>query len=736
MSARIASDEQWRFPKLDSVPYKFEQSIIYFEDEYFKYHLGINPVSLFKAIAANLKAGEVKRGGSTLTAQVIRLSRKSKKRSVWEKGVEFILAFRLELSFSKDEILNLYASNAPFGGNVVGLQAASWRYYGRPANKLSWGETATLAVLPNAPALIYPGKNHDKLLVKRNRLLDKLYQNDIIDSITCELAKFEPLPLKPNPLPQLAPHLLSRTIAEGYRGKVIKSTLNKEYQVQCNRIVQKYHNALINNEIQNAAAIVLEVETGNVLAYVGNTQAKQEEAGNFVDMITALRSSGSTLKPFLYALMLKEGTILPHSLVADIPTQISGYSPKNFNKSFDGAVPASNALARSLNIPAVRMLRKYGLEKFHQQLPDFGLTTINKSPDHYGLTLILGGAEISLWELSSAYASMARMLTRYSEGNSEYFSKNYHKANFYYNNSTTDKGSVREGDIFGAGPVYLTFEALSEMNRPIEGEEWRRFYSSKKIAWKTGTSFGHRDALAVGVTPKYVVAVWVGNADGEGRPGLTGASTAAPIMFEIYKMLPQTGWFDKPYDDLVELETCKQSGYQSTKHCKEPLKIWAPENGYRSAPCPYHKTVFLDKIERYRVTSECYPISDMVEKEWFILPPIIEWYYKSKDPFYKVLPPFHPDCQTIESGLDLIYPEQNAQIFIPRGFGSQKQMVVFDAVHRDSDAILYWHLDDEYLGETTTIHKMELLAPIGKHKVTIVTNKGETLIRTFQIIAK
>ena len=635
MAARIANDGQWRFPQVDSVPYKFEQSIIYFEDEYFRYHLGINPISLFKAIVANIKAGEIKRGGSTITAQVIRLSRKGKRRTVWEKGIEFLLAFRLELSYSKKEILNLYASNAPFGGNVVGLQAAAWRYYGRPPEKLSWGETTTLAVLPNAPALIYPGKNHEKLLIKRNRLIDKLFEHNIIDSLTCELAKFEPLPLKPKPLPQLAPHLLSRTIIEGHQGEIIQTTLNKDFQVQCNRIIQKYHNALINNEIQNAAAIVLEVETGNVLAYLGNTQTKQEEAGYYVDMITALRSSGSTLKPFLYALMQKEGMLLPHSLVTDIPTQISGYTPKNFNKSYDGVVPASNALARSLNIPAVRMLRSYGLEKFHQQLPYFGLTTINKHPHHYGLTLILGGAEISLWELSSSYASMARMLNRYSEGDSEYFTKNYHPANFYHKKTNKDKGSTREGDIFGAGPVFLTFEALSEMNRPIEGEEWRRFYSSKKIAWKTGTSFGHRDAWAVGVTPKYVVAVWVGNADGEGRPGLTGASTAAPIMFGIFKKLPPTGWFDTPFDDLKEIETCKQSGFKATKFCKETQLIRTSVNGQRSAPCPYHKSIFLDKDEIYRVTSECYPVADMVEKSWFILPPIIEWYYKSKDPFYQ-----------------------------------------------------------------------------------------------------
>jgi penicillin-binding protein 1C len=736
LNARIAADGQWRFPTADSVPLKFEKSILFFEDQYFRYHLGINPVSIIKSIIINIKAGKTIRGGSTITSQVIRLSRKGKQRTVSEKLKEFILAFRLELSFSKDEILNLYASHAPFGGNVVGLEAASWRYYGRPSHKLSWGESATLAVLPNAPSLIYPGKNHKKLYKKRNRLLDKLFEKGIIDSMTCELSKYEPLPDKPKPLPQLAPHLIDRVIIEGNEGSNVSVNLQKKLQEQTVRIVNNYYNALINNEIYNSAAIIIEVETGKVLAYVGNSNSNEEESGRYVDIVRSLRSSGSTLKPFLYALMLKEGLILPNTLIPDVPTQIAGFNPKNFNKGYDGAVPASNALARSLNIPAVRMLRKYGLEKFHLQLPDFGITSINEPAGHYGLTLILGGAEVSLWELSSAYAGMARMLNRYTKGDSEYFSDNYHRPIIYTNSKAQKKPYVQETDIFEAGPVYLTFEALTEMNRPVEGNVWRRFSSSQKIAWKTGTSFGHRDAWAIGVTSGFVVGTWVGNADGEGRPGLTGASSAAPLMFEIFKTLPESDWFEIPYDDLIKISVCKKSGYQSTNLCDETDSIYVPVNGMKSKPCPFHKRIFLDETGKHQVTGNCYPVKNMITKNWFVLPTVMEWYYKSKDPFYVPLPSFLHGCSDVKDNLDIIYPQPGTQIFIPRSFGSEQQQTVFEAAHRNPSITIYWHIDDEYIGATRSLHKMEIFTKPGEHLLTLVSEDGELMQRRFYVIDK
>lgn len=736
LAAQIASDGQWRFPESDSVPEKFKQALIYFEDEYFFYHPGINPFSIARALKQNIEAWRIVSGGSTLSAQVIRLSRKANDRNIRQKMLEYFLAIRLEVAYSKDEILALYASHAPFGGNVVGLDAAAWRYYGRSANKLSWGEAATLAVLPNAPALIYPGKNHELLLKKRNRLLDKLYAHNVLDSITCELAKFEPLPEKSLPLHQFAPHLLTRAITDGQSGRKITSTLQLDMQQQANRIIDKHYQVLSQNAIVNAAALIIDVETGNTLAYVGNTQTKQLESGQQVDIITAPRSTGSTLKPLLYAMMQKEGLILPQTLIADIPTQIAGYSPKNFDKDYGGAVHANNALARSLNIPAVRELQELGVEPFHEALKQLKISTITKPANHYGLSLILGGAEITLWELAGTYASMARVLNHFHTYESKYAPTDYHMP-LYQAKAKESSVSFKESDLFGAGSIWLTFEALIEMYRPIEGANWQLFNSAKKIAWKTGTSFGHRDAWAVGITPNYVVAVWVGNADGEGRPGLTGASVAAPIMFDLFKELPDGGWFNTPYDDLTQAVVCIKSGYKASPLCEETDTMFIAENGLRTELCPYHQQIHLSNDEKYQVTSDCYSVNEMKERSWFVLPPVMEWYFRNKDPYYKPLPPMHPGCQgNSKENMDVIYPKNHAKLFIPIGFNAQQQRTIFEVAHRLPETPVHWHIDDVYVGTTTHIHKKEIFTTRGNHILTLVDDFGEMKQLAFEVVER
>ncbi len=355
LGAQIANDGQWRFPQNDSLPEKFKTCIIQFEDEYFYKHPGFNPVSIFKALRDNLKSNSVKRGGSTITQQVIRLSRKGQKRTYFEKAIEIILATRLELRASKNQILAYYSSNAPFGGNVVGLDAASWRYFNRNANELSWAESATLAVLPNAPSLIYPGKNQERLIKKRNRLLKKLLENEIIDSLTYNLSIAESLAQKPYPLPQIAPHLLQK-VSQLHKGKRIQTSIDMRLQERVNYVIKTHYNQLSQNEIYNAAILILDVKTRKVMAYVGNTPTDKAHEKD-VDVIDKPRSTGSILKPFLYTAMLDAGDILPHTLVADVPTQFGSYNPENYSKTYDGAVPASRALSRSLNVPSVRMLQ-------------------------------------------------------------------------------------------------------------------------------------------------------------------------------------------------------------------------------------------------------------------------------------------------------------------------------------------------------------------------------------------
>jgi penicillin-binding protein 1C len=748
LGARIAKDGQWRFPNLDTIPENFAQSLVEFEDKRFYYHPGIDPIGIGRAIIQNIKNKSVVSGGSTLSTQIIRMARKGKPRTIREKLIEFVLATRLELRYSKREILAMYASNAPFGGNVVGINAASWRYFGKSPNLLSWGESATLAVLPNAPALIHPGRNRDALYAKRNRLLYRLLDKGVIDSLTCNLAEIEPLPDEPLPLPRFAPHLLERAKLEVFKQNPkkarIQSTIDKELQKFTTDIVNKHHALLSANSINNLSAMIMDVETGNVLSYVGNVYEQEtNEHGHEVDIITAPRSSGSILKPFLYAMMINEGKLLPTNTLPDIPTQMKNYRPQNFYETYDGTVPAQRALARSLNVPAVRMLQDYGLEKFHFNLKKIGLTTINKSPDYYGLPLILGGAEVKLWDLMGAYSSMARTLLHYQKYDGRYNPKDFRLPNYLKTVASptpSNQDLLKEPPVFSAAAISKTFEAMLEVERPTADGAWEIFESRRMIAWKTGTSFGFRDAWAVGVSPKYVVGVWAGNADGEGRPGLVGVQAAAPVLFDIFNNMGQFGWFNKPIDELVETKVCTQSGYLPTDYCEETEMVSIPKVGLNSGSCPYHKTIHLDKTSKFRVHSDCESPSKMQHISWFVLPPVEEFYYKNNHPNYKLLPPYREDCLASlpdrEQPMELIYPKRIAQIYVPIDLDGKLSPTVFKVAHRQPETPIYWHLDNEYLGSTTTFHDFALNPAKGKHTLTLVDKDGHRLETEFEIIGK
>lgn len=736
MGARLAADQQWRFPETDTVPYKFRRAIIAYEDRYFPFHFGINPVSVYKALFQNIRHGRVVTGASTITMQVIRLSRKNQPRTIFEKIIELYLALRLELTSSKSEILALYASHAPFGGNVVGLDAAAWRYFGTDAAHLSWGEAATLAVLPNSPAMIFPGRNHVYLEIKRNRLLDRLCKQGIIDQTTCELAKSENLPNKPLPLPQFAQQLLNEVIRDGYKGALVRSSLRKELQGRVAAILAYHQLGLEANQIHNAAAVVIEVENGNAIAYLGNLSGSKEH-GNDVDIIRSPRSTGSVMKPLLYAGMLNDGLLLPTTLVPDIPTRIGGFMPENYNLTYDGAVPAKQALSRSLNIPAVKMLQNYGYDQFYSLLRNLGLTTLTKPASHYGLTLVLGGAEATLWDLTGIYASMARTLNHYSV-TKMYSKSDFHTPGYLLPPETKAISYNEPKSWLDAASIWLTFDAMVEVSRPDEEVQWRQFSSSRKIAWKTGTSFGNRDAWSIGVTPEYIVGVWVGNASGEGRPSLTGINVAAPILFDIFKALPAGTWFQEPRDAMVEVAVCRNSGYRASTICTEVDSLWIPKNGAKTEMCPFHKLIHLDQTGKYQVNATCESPANMQHVSWFVLPPVQEWYFRSKNPFYKPLPPFRPDCAPNAEvrNMDMIYPKNNSILYIPVELDGTPGSTIFKLAHRDQKAVVYWHLDERYLGSTVAPHQFSIAPAIGKHRLSLIDQNGETLVVRFEVLKK
>lgn len=672
LGARAADDGQWRFPPCDSVPDKFATALIQFEDRHFRSHPGVDPIAVARAARQNIRGHRVVSGASTITMQVIRLSR-GKERTLWQKCVEAFMATRLELRCSKDEILALYASHAPFGGNVVGLEAASWRYFGRSPEDLSWGEAATLAVLPNSPAMIHPGRNRDALLAKRNRLLEALRDKGFITGEECELSKEEPLPDEPLPLPQYASHLVERAnkTAHGLR---TTSNIDLDLQKRVEAVTDRWCSDLARTGVNDLAAVVIDVKTGEFIAYVGNSDTQRKRPGVKVDIAQAPRSTGSILKPFLYCACLQDGDFLPHSLLPDTPVNINGFAPQNFDLQFSGAVPASEALTRSLNVPAVHMLRQYGVPKFCNLLKKRGMTTLTRPAGDYGLSLILGGAEGTLADIAMMYRDMAA-----------------------------------GDDSYDKTAVWYTLEALSLVNRPDE-MDWRMVTSLRKVAWKTGTSYGFRDAWAIGATPEYVVGVWAGNAQGQGSPGLVGARTAGPVMFDIFNLLPPAGWFSEPgEEDYIVAEVCRESGYLAGMSCTDRDTVILPRTAMQSRTCPYHHTVAGESV--------------------FQLPPAMEYYYKQNHPEYRIMRGSLTDAAVME----FIYPENGSTMSIPRQLDGSVKGIVLNLAHRDPGAMVHWHIDNDFIGTTKYVHLMNVTPAPGRHSVTVVDDSGESLSISFTI---
>jgi penicillin-binding protein 1C len=781
LGALAALDGQWRFPP-GPVNEKFAAAIIEAEDRRFRLHPGVDPLSLLRALGQNVRAGRVVSGASTITMQCVRLMRRGRPRTVPEKALEGIMALRLEMGRSKDDILALYAANAPFGANVVGLEAAAWRWFGRGSAELSWAEAAVLAVLPNGPGLMHPGRNRELLRRKRDALLEKLCGRGHFDGESLRLAKMEALPEEPLPLPRLAPHLLSRIVEErgglgafgsgdSPRGSILTSTLDRTIQERAALILNRASDRFRGNGIMNGACLVLDTRSGETAAYVGNTDAA--EAGE-VDIVTARRSSGSLLKPFLYAAMLDSGDLLPSALVSDIPTRVGSYSPENITRTYLGVVPADEALARSLNVPAVRSLRRFGVDRFARFLRSLGVTTLFRPGDEYGLPLILGGAEVTLQDMAGLYAGLARSVT-VREGEAAFFPPRY----FSGESAAPAASSVSAAPApLSRGAAWLALEALTFVVRPGEEARWQEYAGSRRIAWKTGTSFGNRDAWAVGVTADWTVAVWIGNASGEGRAELRSANTAAPVLFEIFSALDSLGiswgegrrspWFPQPAADLKYQELCAWSGFPPGPDCSAVKYVPVPRAAPPHRACPYCTTVTVNEGgSRVFLAGSS---GELRQERRFVLPPAEEWYYRRWNLDYRPLPA--PPLEERESGrppasalsapsapsapsgsisapsvpvappaageavLALFNPGPGAQIYVPLELDGGEGRVVFAAAHRDANARIYWHLDDRYLGSTAVFHEMEARPAPGPHTLTLVDERGSTLSRRFEVLGK
>ncbi|HET7845719.1 MAG TPA: penicillin-binding protein 1C, partial [Xanthomonadales bacterium] len=519
LRAFAAADGVWRYPTTPSeVSPLYLEALLGYEDRWFRWHVGVNPLALGRASVQAMQHGEIVSGGSTLTMQVARLIEPTP-RTALGKLRQMVRALQLELRLSKDEILTLYLDLAPFGGNVVGVQAASWAYLGKPANRLSRAEAALLAVLPQAPSRLRPDRHPADAKAARDKVLGRLADLGIWSAKELEEAQLEPVVARRLRPPMSAALLAERLHRERPDARVIESTIDPQLQVAIERRVTNYLSRLPPKT--SAAVLVVDNDTLESRVYVGSGAFGDPERLGHVDMAAATRSPGSTLKPFLYGLALDEGLIHSESLLVDAPQSFDGYRPANFGDTFNGPVSAADALRLSLNVPAVDLLQRVTPQKFAARLRHAGVELQMPAGAEPNLAMILGGAGTTLEQLVGSYTSFGR------EGVGGHV-------------RLVQDEAKRERRVLSRGAAWIVRAILEAHPRPGDSVQGLDLSSRPRLAWKTGTSYGFRDSWAIGVTPHRTIGVWLGRPDGTPMPGQYGAATALPLLFALVDSLPRT----------------------------------------------------------------------------------------------------------------------------------------------------------------------------------------------------
>ena len=730
----LAGDEQVRFPiTSDSLPGKYTASVLVREDKRFYSHPGVDPLALLNAIFTNLKHGQQIRGGSTITMQLVRLIT-PRKRTYWNKLLECFIAVRMTLHFSKDEILKSYAAHVPMGGNNMGIEAASYRYFGKPVDEITWAEAALFSVLPHSPSMINLEKSRHALKKKRDRLLAALHDRKYLDSLGLRLAQGEPLPEPDRYMPFIAPHFTGYALRR-LKQPVIRTTLDPAVQDQVKSIAAYYHNALKHQGIGNLAVVAAETGTGKVRAYLGSHSFHDSLLSGQVDGVQAFRSTGSLLKPFLAAQALDRGPFTLTSRLHDVPTYYGTFLPQNSSRDHSGLVTLHEMLVRSLNVPAIRLLHYFGLYDFYQYLKDAGLSSLFRSAEGYGLPIILGGAEASLWELTGMYAGLGSLgvprplvLLQDSAGNTD---------------DTPDNTGTRPSrpPLCSKGAAWLVLETLHDLQRPGAEYYWHLFTQQVPAAWKTGTSYGQKDAWAIGTNRQWTIGVWAGNFSGDGNAMLGGASSAGPILFALFNQLSDKSkelWFEKPAHDLHVKDVCEASGYAPGPWCRKVVDAMQPVKAYKARTCPFHRRFIMDRTSALEVCSKCWTLEDTAHVIKTIYPPSTQSILVGLGHSAEPAPLHNPDCPMVhrEESIEILYPVKGITIWVPRNLKGEYEKVVLKAGYQRGAGPLFWYLNDNFLGETWEQHTVPADLATGNYRLVIQDREGSTATVAFKSFRK
>jgi penicillin-binding protein 1C len=712
LRAFLSSDEKWRLPCcLSEISPYLKKAVITVEDRFFFYHPGINPWSLIRALYLNVKHRKIISGGSTITMQVARMM-EHRERTPISKIIEIIRAFKLELCYSKNEILEFYFNMAPYGGNIEGVEAACYYYFQKSPGEISLAQAALLAAVPNSPQQLNPEKFPKRVREKRDEILKYLRKKKVITDEEYLRAINEKTVIENPGIPFVAPHFTDFA-HNSYPEKVkVYTTLDRKIQDRCRKILRRHLNKWRKMSITNGAVVVIENKTNSLRALVGSYDFFDESHSGQVNGAISLRSPGSTLKPLLYAYGIDKGLITQSSVLWDVPVNYAGYVAENYDGKYHGAVTVKEALVRSLNVPATHMLAQIGVRNFVWFLQSNGLSTIDPRQMDYGLSLILGGCDVKLTELTNLYSTLANT--------GRYRSIRY-----------CEDEPVREGKrILSDGASYITTELLAEVTRPDLPTYWEFSLDRPKVAWKTGTSYGHRDAWSIGYTRGYTVGVWAGNFDGRSSPELIGVRVAGPILFDILNAISGKSdqrWFARP-NSVSTRRVCSVSGMVPNQDCPNTVEELYLPNVSPTAECNIHKTFYIDSQTGYRLCRSDLTKRSYEKKVFEIWPPeVATWMERNGYPLDEI-PPVSPVFHNLIAGGGPIIrsPSTAFEYQMREGVSIKYQKILLDASVDNSVNKIFWFLDGKLIWSGAPQKKAFMYPEIGEHTLVCQDDHGRS----------
>jgi penicillin-binding protein 1C len=695
IAAYLSQDQKWRLRSaVDDIPPYLIKALLWKEDKYFYYHPGVNPASALRALWKNIQAGKRTSGASTLTMQVIRLLH-PRKRTYAAKVWEMLRALQLELLLSKNEILQLYLELLPYGGNIEGAEAAAWAYFQKPLKALNVAELTTLVLIPNRPQFLAPPFNVNLLVEQRNKWLKKFASAHLFPSPMLPVYLQEPLSLQRHAFPKNAPHFANKVYAAHQGVPSIYTTLCLEKQNTIERIVQNYARHIALKGISNAAVLAVDNATAEIIAYVGSVNFYDKQSQGQVDGVQAVRSPGSALKPLLFALGIDSGLITPQTILLDVPYNYRGYNPENYDGQFRGKVTASFALANSLNIPAVELLRQIDRNRLINVLEKADFRSIRRQKSQLGLSMILGGCGATLQELVGLYTAFAN------------------QGVYRPLQMLKKEKALSQTQLFSPEAAYLITDALTQLERPDLPHHFETTLDLPKVAWKTGTSYGRRDAWSIGYTPRYTVGVWCGNFTGVGNPALSGAEVATPLLFEVIRYLEQSSgqrpWFAKP-SNLATREVCVETGMPPDTFCQKKVGDSYIPAVSPTEKCAHKKAFWVAPDRKMSYCNACLPPDGLFHSELYaVYPPALLNFYLQKGITLELAPPHNPACnQMLSAGLQISSLHNGAEYFIEK---KNPGRLALEAQTDEQARQLFWFVGDKWVGQCSTKEKVFFLPP-------------------------